>query len=518
MRRKQGPKSGSRAWKLALQALEYKRSTFEGAAMHRLLMDWIAQARAADEEIRGDMRRLRARARELARNNGYLRRYFKLVQNNVVGPGGIRLEGKVVGPKGELDETTNTGIEAAWKDWSEGPVTLDGLLTLRRLESLLVKTLACDGEAFVRIWKGVDSNPYGIALEPIDADLVDETFNRKRQENALQPQNEVRMGVEIDEFGRRVGYWILKASPYLSSVPTDRYFVPASEIIHIYEPDRVNQTRGVSWLHAAMSPAHMLGGYEESEAVGARIGASQMGFFERQPESIAGELGDEDDLSTPGVMEANPGTFETVPDGYVLKAWEPKHPTTQFPSFVKTMLRKIASGLSIFYNELANDAEQVTYSTMRAFTLIERDDWKTFQQNFIDMWRRPLYGNWLGMALLTGRLKLATRDPNRYMAVVHGPRGWPWLDPQKEADGAATAIENGLGTRTGFLREKGQNIEDVFRELKREQELAKKYGIDIAPKSKQLTLKESTVDKDESTNGDGDGNRAESRVLERMGL
>jgi len=172
-------------------------------------------------------------------------------------------------------------------------------------------------------------------------------------------------------------------------------------------------------------------------------------------------------------MEANPGTFEIVPDGYEFKAWEPEHPTAQFPAFIKQMLRKIASGFSVFYNVLANDAEGVSYSTMRSFALVERDDWRSIQQDFIDLWRRPLYSTWLGMALLTGALKLASRDPSRYMAVRHRPRGWQWIDPEKEAKAAVISIQNGLGTRTGFLAEKGEDLEDVFAELARERELAR---------------------------------------------
>jgi len=188
-----------------------------------------------------------------------------------------------------------------------------------------------------------------------------------------------------------------------------------------------------------------------------------------RPDSLAGDLSTD---PKPATMEANPGTFEIVPDGYEFKAWEPDHPTAQFPAFIKQMLRKIASGFSVFYNVLANDAEGVSYSTMRSFALVERDDWRSIQQDFIDMWRRPLYSAWLSMALLTGTLKLSSRDPSRYLAVRHRPRGWQWIDPEKEAKAAVISIQNGLGTRTGFLAEKGEDIEDVFAELAREEELA----------------------------------------------
>lgn len=459
-----------RALQLAWRELRGKRSVFDGAGVHRLLMDWIAQARSADEEIRGDLRLLRARARELGRNNSYVKRYFRLLVNNVIGPMGIKLQAQVWAGD-EIDTKTNETIEEAWAEWASAPVTVDGRLTLRRFEKLILKTVACDGEAFVRLWRGFDGNAHGLALQAIDADLIDETYCRPRR----GAQNEIRMGIEIDAIGRPVGYWVWDGTGI--DLLRDRYFVPAGEMLHLYDPERVNQTRGVTWVHSVMVPAHMLNAYEESEAVAARIGASKMGLFEKRSDSLAGDLASD---PKPAAMEANPGTFEIVPDGYEFKAWEPDHPTAQFPAFIKQMLRKIASGFSVFYNVLANDAEGVSYSTMRSFALVERDDWRSIQQDFIDMWRRPLYAAWLGMALLTGSLKLTSRDPSRYMAVRHRPRGWQWIDPEKEARAAVISIQNGLGTRTGFLAEKGEDLEDVFAELAREQALAKEYGLSIS--------------------------------------
>jgi lambda family phage portal protein len=459
-----------RAVRLAWRELRGQRGVFDGAGVHRLLLDWIAQTRSADEEVRGDIRMLRARARELGRNNSYVKRYFRLLVTNVIGPMGIKLQAQV--RTGDQPDTkSNAAIEEAWSAWANAPVTVDGRLTLRRFEKVLLKTVACDGEAFVRLWRGFEGNAHGLALQAIDADMIDETLNRPRRGT----QNEIRMGVEIDAIGRPVGFWVW------DSVGTDlmreRYFVPAAEMLHLYDPERVNQTRGVTWVHSVMVPAHMLNAYEESEAVAARIGASKMGLFEKRSDSLAGDLASD---PKPATMEANPGTFEIVPDGYEFKAWEPDHPTAQFPAFIKQMLRKIASGFSVFYNVLANDAEGVSYSTMRSFALVERDDWRSIQQDFIDMWRRPLYAAWLGMALLTGSLKLSSRDPSRYMAVRHRPRGWQWIDPEKEAKAAVLSIQNGLGTRTGFLAEKGEDIEDVFAELAREQDLAKEYGLSIS--------------------------------------
>jgi len=478
------------------------RNAFEAAAQHRLVSDWVASLRTADEEIRGDIRMLRARARELARNNPYIKRYLRMLRNNVVGPKGIRLQGQVKRPDGTLDKLVNDTLEAAWNDWASNPVTVDGKMNLRQFEQLLERTWAVDGEVFVRMVTSTRLNPYGLALQAIDADLVDHQYNRA----ASPGRNEIRMGVEIDQYQRPVGYWVWEMRPTSGiAVRGKRYFVPASEMRHPYYQDRPNQTRGITWFHAAMMSAHMLDGYEESEAVASRIAASKMGFLEQTTDSLSPPPGDS---KKPLTMDVAPGTFEAVDAGWKISTWDPQHPTSQFPVFVKQMLRKISSALSVFYNVLANDAEQVTYSTMRSFSLIERDDWATLQEDLHDLWRKPLYETWLKTALLTPRLNLLSKDPSRYMAVRHRFRGWPWIDPEKETKAAVLAIGNGLSSRTAFLADKGEEIEDVLDELKREQDLAAARGISIsseAPDDEERLTESEWKAKQEEDGGRGNG-------------
>ena len=98
------------------------------------------------------------------------------------------------------------------------------------------------------------------------------------------------------------------------------------------------------------------------------------------------------------------------------------------------------------------------------------------------------------------------------MAVRHRPRGWQWIDPEKEAKAAVISIQNGLGTRTGFLAEKGEDLEDVFAELAREQELAKEYGIAISAPTTQEAPAEQ--DDEEAPEDDAEKNGNNGRHLD----
>src|SRR6185436_5475002 len=183
----------SAAWKALRGRAPRRYGIWDGAQSNRLFQDWVATALPADEELRWSIRRLRDRSRELARNNPMARRYLALLADNVIGPCGVTLQAQVKNNNDRVNDLFNQRIESAWQEWSERP-TVDGRLSRVRLEQQLLKTVARDGEAFVRLWRGYKDNRFAFALEPIDADMLDEEYNVAPGDN----RNEVRMGVELD--------------------------------------------------------------------------------------------------------------------------------------------------------------------------------------------------------------------------------------------------------------------------------------------------------------------------------
>ena len=371
------------AWRVLRSGVAYS-----GAELSRLVADWICGIRTADDEVRADSRRMRARARHLSRNVGYVHQYLNLLQANVIGHKGMTMQAQVKSADGTtLDKPINDRIEAAWNDWASGPVTVDGKLDLVNLELLLMKSVGRDGEVFVRMLTGPEY-PHGTALQPIDPDLIDEQFNRA----AGGGLNEIRMGIEIDTAGRPVRYWVNTVPPgVLGSMGGDRHPVPAEEMVHLYRLDRVGQTRGITWLAAGMYPMKILDGYEEAELVASRTAAAKMGFVSPKDDLVgtgivpvvAAGQSQPPTSARALTMQAAPGTIETLPANWTFQQWDPQHPTTAHGSFVKTALRKLSGAFGVLYNTLAGDLEGVNYGSMRGGLLVERDLWRVIQQFWI---------------------------------------------------------------------------------------------------------------------------------------
>jgi lambda family phage portal protein len=456
-----------------------QKRNYQGANIGRLFSDFISSSRSADSEIRPTLRTLRDRCREISRNHPYAKRYLQIMTTNIVGATGVSLQVRKRNDDNSLDTVGNRLIEQNFMAWGRtGFCTVDGRLSWMQAQRLFMETLARDGEVIIKKIRRPSGNPYGFSLQFLEADYLDEEYNKR-----LSNGNEVRMGVEIDKSGKPVSYFMFEDHPhhdfsYGSTTKRRHIQVPADDIIHCFIQERAGQTRGVPMMSNALSRLKMLDGFEEASLVNARVAASKMGFFV-SPEGD-GFVGDDYDNHAP-IMDASPGTFTQLPQGMDFKAFDPSQPTDNFADFEKAILRGIASGLGVSYVSLANNLEGVSYSSIRQGTIEDRDHFKMMQQFMIDAFIDPVYRAWLEMAITVGKLNLPMGKYDLFADnVIYRPRGFAWVDPQKEINASVTALNNGIVTLQDIHAQYGKDTEDVFEQINRESELADRYGIDTA--------------------------------------
>jgi lambda family phage portal protein len=489
-----------------------KRSVYAGAQGSRLTNDWAAPILSADQECRGDLRKLRARARELVRNNPIAKHFLNLLAINVVGPNGIRYQARVRNNDGQLNLAINRKIEAAWREWGrKGNCTVCGRYSFRAVQDLALRTTAMDGEILVRMVRGYP-NKWGFALQLIDADQLDHGYSRA----AGKGENEIRLGVEVDAWGKPVAYWITSGHPSDFGGSRERERVPADQIVHPFDPYRPNQVRGLTWFHPVMIALKMLQGYTEAELVAARVGAAKPGFFEYSD----GTTFDAPDPDKPLRMEANPGVIEKLPPGLTYKSIPNDHPSGAFANFVQSNLRWAASGLGASYNSLGNDLVGVNYSSIRSGLLIERDRWCVVQNWFSEGFHQPIFDAFLPMALLSGALVLDSRDPSRFAEGLWLARGWRWVDPLKDSQGAILDIAAGLESPQRVAAERGDDIEEILEERAEFEKLCQKYGVTVSFNPGKPSAGKSNDEEDDSsaTEDKEDDNRAAQMVPRTLAL
>lgn len=452
-----------------------KKRAYAGANQGRLFSDFVASSRSADEEIKGALKVLRNRCRDLTRNNAYARRFISLAKANTVGDRGVTLQVKARNDNGAMDNLGNDQIEIAWKRWGRmGQCSVDGKISWVDAQRLFIENLVRDGEVLVRLVKY--PNDFGFALEFIESDLLDEEYNV-----TLPNGHRIRMGVELDSFNRPIAYHLFTAHPGDNStmwMGKSYNRIPADKMIHAFLPERAMQTRGAPWMSPVIADLKMLNGYREAELVAARVGASKMGFFTSPTGD--GFTPDDTDNKVP-IMEAEPGTFHQLPDGVQFQQFDPTHPTTAFADFEKAILRGIASGLGVSYTSLANDLEGVSYSSIRQGALEDRDQWKIIQDFLIQHFVEPVYRAFL-LAVMQGAVINipASRFDKFAEATVFRARGFQWVDPLKEMNASVVGLQNGLLSMQDIANQQGRDVEEIFDQIQAEKEMAARYGLSMA--------------------------------------
>ena len=452
-----------------------RRTFFNTASAGRLYSSWTRTNQSGDAELFTSLRTLRARARDLGRNDGYLKRFYRLTGTNVVGPNGIVMK-STAGRNGR-DTGAQEKIETAWKTWGRrGNCDVTGRYSWTSLQQQVVRSVATDGEILIRKITGPAAGEFGFALQLIEADHLDEMYN-----DVLPNGNRIKMGIEYNAFNRPVAYHIYEEHPGESQFATyqskERMRVPAKEMIHLFVPNRPSMGRGLPWAYAVGGRSNMLDGYEEAELVGARVAAAKGGFYTTENgEEYTGDKQDED--GNP-VQELEPGTFELLPHGIGFTQYDPQHPGQNFSFFTKTILRGIAAGLDVGYSTLTTDLTEVNYSSIRAGLLDERDVWRELQTWLIDHLLIDVFENWLKMAMLTEMVQLPFSRFELFCKCKFQPRGWKWVDPQKDINAATIAMSQGLTSATQIAAEQGRDVREIYQDLASEARLREEMGLSL---------------------------------------
>lgn len=461
---------------------------YAAAQVNRLTEGWTTSNLSANASIHASVDALRARSRQLARDNPHWRKYLTMVRDNIVGPAGFTLQARVYDAPQRPDRLANDALEAAWAAWCQrGVCEITGKHSFASLCRMLAATAARDGEFLLRKVRGSAAGPWGFALQVLDIDRLDTAYNRA----PAAGQTAIRMGIEIDDFGRPVAYHLRNRHPgdvYYTAGAQEgtRERVPADQVIHGYISDRPEQLRGVPWGHAAMGTVNNLAGYQEAAIVAARAGASKMGFF-TTPDGQVETLADARDPASGDLyMDMEAGVVKGLPPGTQFQPFDPDYPTAMYDAFVQSTLRDVATGLCVAYHSLGNNLEGVSFSSIRSGTLEERDAWMVLQAWLVDELLDPIYAEWLRMSLSLGLVTmpngsaLPVTKAAKFAAHLWQARRWEWVDPLKDVEADLAAIRAGLKAPQDVAAKMGQDYEDVVARIAQAMEIARLAGVPVA--------------------------------------
>ncbi len=468
--------------------------SFASAEVSRLVGDWTWDAGFSNTDVGGSLAIIRARARDMAKNSEYFARWLQLFCANVVGPNGFAFKSFAEAADGKPDAGAAYFLETHFARWASDPDWCDvaGVNSLSAALWLAADNWARDGEAFFIIDRNAQ-NPYGLALQAVRPDCCDETLLLDHTGNG----NAIICGVEIDpRTFRRVAYWfdLAKEDSLAGRLigGKKRFRVPAENVLHLYKQHDARQLRGVSLAHPFLKKLKMLDDYNEAELVAAKDQACSLGYF-HAPAGREQEIANLADSRNRERLEQKkePGSRIVLPHGWEYKTETPSHPNALQPSFKASMLRDIASGGGVEYANFANDWGGVSYSSVRAGTISERDCWQMLQNEMREKVLDRVFRAWLGSFLnLAASGEYGAGDYARLLPHAFRGRRWAWVDPMKDVTASVLAVKSGFQTAANIAADYGTDIDDNVTEAARLKAECDRLGVELGEDEKNLPKEE----------------------------
>lgn len=478
--------------------------SYQGAEANRLTNNKKPRNLSADQELLGPFGAdsVRAWARALVRDNAYAWNVVDTIVSNVVGGDGISAQSCYETPVGDDVEDVNDARDALFAQWCE-VCDINGKLNFYEIQNLAMREVVEAGEVLVRIiktpgktYKGI-TRPVSLALEIIEADRLSLERDTYAAKSAAQSGNRVIRGVELDDLGKPVAYWIYKQhpnSPYVvgNQIPER---IPASEILHIFRRDRVGQTRGVSWLAPAMSWTRDLGVYVDNEIQASAVASCFTAVI--KTDSPAGSLlapQDEDTTDDNGnsLEYLEPGMVARLKPGESIEGINPGRPNAAADPWIRLMLRGICAGTGTSYEAVSKDFSNTSYSSSRTSKLEDRPRYRRWQNMLIDGLCQPVWDEFCNAAARDGIENFPTStellDNRRKVAPVEWQRPeWEWVDPTSEQNAAQASIDNFMSTYSDELGSRGRSWRSTFYQASKERKLRLKLGL-LTPAEQQSQM------------------------------
>lgn len=391
--------------------------------------------------------------------------------------------------KGQPDVFANMRIEEAWKEFCKKKnFTVTRELTRKESEKLWLRSTWRDGSCLIRKVKGF-KNEFGFALQFIDMDWLDLNYNVQRLDNG----NEVRMGKEYNEWKECVAYHIIVRNPgdWMWSTGVagystggagrfNRQRIDASEIVHGYVRERIDQSREIPWLVSVITRMQMLGKYEEAELVASLLSARKTGTWYSDIFSDQMTLTKNFTETEAGEFEeaTEPGQDTIAPYGWKYQVNDPKHPNTNVEQFRKVMLQGVAAGLpGASYHRVSQDPSGLSFSNLRGIELQSRESWMMIQSFMRDNFHTEIFEPFLEAGLMSGAIPLPISKFEKFNSPYWIFRRWKGIDPIKEAEANKLNLLLCNTTRTKIAAESGADFEEIIEQLILEEDMLEVGGL-----------------------------------------
>jgi len=404
-------------------------------------------------------------------------RYFEM-NNAVMNRLGDLFESYTVGSNFSVqpassDAAWNLRAKRSWDIWCRYP-DISSRQSFATLMGQAARGWFFDGESFILLTKGESSRP---RLQLIEAQSI-------ATPNDLQSDPSVFDGIRFDQrTGRPIQYFI--GSEKTQGNLVDVRPISADSVVHIYEPNRPAQLRGLPFVSCVINDLHDLDDLQKLEMEACKLGASVAQIVK----TVGGEV-QASSLRT-GIGNASSTTAETyyeqvfgsavkvLKHGDEFQQFATERPGVNMREYWRQLTEKVCAGVGIPYVLVFPESMQ---GTVYRGALDMSAVWFRSRHHVMAAAARRIYEYVMEYAIKTDP---ALNDaPSDWWEVsITAPRS-PNVDVGRNSAAQLAELEAGIVTYDEVYGARGldwrSSLEAKAQQALFVRELASKYGLDVS--------------------------------------
>lgn len=456
------------------------KNSYEAAGTGRRAAGWDAPDGALNAIALPALPALRKRSRAAVRNDPYAFSAISKRVSNIIGTG--------ITPRATIDDAViRAALRLLWEDWTDES-DADGVADFYGQQALVARMVEESGECFVRMRYRRPEDGYAV---PLQLQLLAAEYVPIDKNFKTRAGNIVRAGIEFNAIGKRVAYWMYDTHPGDPSASSYTYNtvhrIPASEVLHIFEPTEAGQLRGLPRLSPVLLRLKSLDGYDDAVLFRQEVANLFAGFITKkaaadyQPgmDPLTGQpiVADRDGAPLVGL---EPGSMQELGEGEEVKFSDPPDAGNTYVDFMRQQLQAAAVGVDLPYELLTGDMGDISDRVLRVLLNDFRRRIEQLQfAVYVFQLCRPVRAAWLDTAVLAGAIVLPDYTARRrdYLRTRWVPQGHPYIHPVQDVEGKLKEINGGLNSRSEHVLRTGYDAEQIDEENAQDNERAKKLGL-----------------------------------------
>jgi lambda family phage portal protein len=416
-----------------------------------------ARGSKADYHFRTEQKYYEAveQSRDMDRNDALVpilhdRRVDNIVQS------GFKLDPKTGDKKLDLD------LKQRWQAYCSDANLCDitGELNFQEQERVIARAVGVDGD-IVAIGTQEGS------LQLIEAHLI--------QTKSKVP--DTFLGVTTDRYGKRVAYHVIEEKDQFGTLGDSEAIQVRDEngrrqVFHVYNPNRVLQTRGVPMIAPAFTYSGILEDINFAKLVQQQSVSCWAVFHQYSANSpavptVAGYGSTSTVTSGTGGTQVQegigPGMEYHGAPGETLTGFSPNIPNNEYFQQVRLILQIIGVNFGLPLCLVLMDGSETNFSGWRGAVDEARKGFVADQLNLVRRFHKPVYEWWLTREIES--------DPalKRVKADIYAHNWnlptWSYIEPVADAEGDATQLRNALTSPRRLHNARGNDWEELSEEI-----------------------------------------------------